>query len=225
MADEQVAGTESTSSAGERRRSDRRDADRRSDERRLPPPIWRRPAAYVAYGVVGTFLLVMFLRPGGEDADDPMVQAAVVEQTAMAETLPRDASLPVTPTRDATTIAQYETLLAEGDAAVGQILRTELYCGSVMPITVRASTTPNPAIAGLIDGEGRVGGAECRWSSEARSSDFLLVIPPDLAEEFARMPEVELNFVMRRRLSAYVEWLGRSEDLSLRTAGVLREIP
>jgi hypothetical protein len=35
---------------------------------------------------------------------------------------------------------------------------------------------------------------------------------------------VELNFVRRRRIPANVEWLGRSEELALRNAGVLRQV-
>ena len=114
--------------------------------------------------------------------------------------------------------------VSEGDGAVGQLIRTELFCEPLTPVSVRDVTPPSNALVGLIDGEGRVGGAECRWGTEARSEDFLLVIPPQLAEEFARMPEVEVSFVRYRRVAAQLEWLGRSEDLSLRTAGVLRAI-
>jgi hypothetical protein len=173
---------------------------------------------------VGTFLLVMLVRGAGDDAD-PIAQESIIADPAasepVAQTLP-----PVETTRTAYTLAEFEQLLAEGETAVGQVVRTELFCGSITPVTVRQgdNANANPTLVSLTDSQGRVGGAECRWSDEARNSDFLLVIPSGLAEEFARMPEVEMNFVRRRRVPAQVEWLGRSEELSLRTAGVLRAI-
>ena len=161
---------------------------------------------------------------GGSSESDPMAQAAEVERVAMAA---EGAEPPVTPaptTRDAFTLAQFERLVAEGNGANGQIVRTELYCGSIRPVNVRAVTTIPAVLSSMVDGESRVGGAECRWSAEARSEDFLLVVPSELAEEFARMPEVELNFVRYRQVPATVEWLGRSDALSLRISGVLRQI-
>jgi hypothetical protein len=209
---------------GDRRATDRRRGDRRRDDRRLPPPIWRRPAAYVAYGVIGTFALVLVFNATGDDELDSRQQAAIIERTAMAEPAPGTLASPAAPTRDAYTIANYEGLIAEGEQAVGQIVRTELYCGSLNQVAVRETDRTHPTLLGLADSEGRVAGAECRWSREARSSDFLLIVPSNLAEEFARAPEVELNFVRRRQIPAHVEWLGRSEALSLRYAGVLRDI-
>lgn len=208
---------------GERRRKDRRSGDRRGDERRTPPPFWRRPAAFIAYGVVGALLIMLFFRGGDDGVPDPAAEVFVAEPEVRPADLPV-ASGPLEPTREAFTLAQYERLIAEGEGAVGEIVRVELYCGSIIPVTVRESDRAEPALLALAEGSGRVAGAECRWSQEGRSSDFLLVVPADLAEEFARAPEVELNFVRRRRIPAHVEWLGRSEALSLRTAGVLREI-
>jgi hypothetical protein len=212
-------------SRGDPRGGDRRNTDRRRDDRRAPPPAWRRPSAFVAYGVVGTILLVLLLR--GVGAGEPEREIVVLDTAGPSPaTQERRTSLPdpPAPTRDAFGVASYERLLAEGDAAVGEIVRAELFCGSISSISVREPERAHPTIASLADADGRVGGAECRWSREARSSDFLLIVPPDLAERFARAPEVELNFVRRRRIPAHVEWLGKSESLSLRNSGVLREI-
>ena len=153
-----------------------------------------------------------------------MTQAAEIERLAMVAETVQPPINEVQRTRDAFTLAQFEELLAEGNEATGQIVRTELYCESITPVNVRETTPPDPLLATLVDGDGRVGGAECRWGPEARSEDFLLVIPSELAEEFARMPEVELNFVRYRQVPASIEWLGRSDALSLRISGVLRDI-
>jgi len=208
---------------GERRGSDRRGRERRRDDRRTPLPIWRRPAAFVAYGVVGAMLVLLLFRGRGADEADARSQAVMVERIAMEE----EQALPVPangPSREAFTLAQYARLVAEGEDAVGEVVRTELYCGSISPVNVRTGERVNPALVELADAEGRVAGAECRWSREARSSDFLLIVPPDLAEQFAGAPEVDLNFVRRRRISADIEWLGRPEALALRNAGVLKVI-
>ena len=211
MADPEQKNVTPRSSSG-----DRRGPERRKQDRRTPPPLWRSPAAYVAYGVVGALILVLFV--SGDDEPELTVEAA--EQTAVAEEYqPR--AVPAGSVRDAPTVPHYEALIAEGDDAVGQIVRTELYCESIMAVAV---SVPDTVLAPLMDGEGRVPGAACRWSREARSEDFLLIVPPQLAEPFARAPEVELNFVQRRRLPAELEWLGRSEAVALRNAGVLRQI-
>jgi hypothetical protein len=207
--------------ARDRRRGERRSGDRRRPDRRASPPYWRHPAAFVAYGVVGALLLSLLFR-GGDERSDRVVEAAVESGARPQRVAPQ--SGPVVPTREAYSPAQYERLLAEGEDAVGEIVRTELFCGSINPVAVRDTDRPHPGLVALADADGRVAAAECRWSRESRSSDFLLVVPPDLAEEFARAPEVELNFVRRRQVRAHVEWLGRSEALSLRNAGVLREI-
>jgi hypothetical protein len=219
----QASAVEGEEVGRERRASaDRRSGNRRRDERRTPPPIWRRPAAYVTYGVLAGFVLVLMVRGLGS-GPAPDMDPAAMEQLTIAEPPP---SPPpgAAPTREAFTLAQYERLIAEGGDAVGEIVRTELFCGNISPVTVRAGERSNPALVALADADGRAPAAECRWGREARSSDFLLIVPPDLAEEFARAPEVELNFVRRRRIPANVEWLGRSEELALRTAGVLRDI-
>jgi hypothetical protein len=219
-------GETTPTTAGDVRAADRRRGDRRRESRRGALPVWRRPAALVAYGVVGALVLVMILQGlGRDDVEDGSAIAREIEIAEAAREQPIAAGAGNYPaTREAYTLAQYERLLAEGDAAVGEIVRTELFCGSINPVTVRDSERANRGLIQLADAQGRVGGAECRWSSEARSSDFLLIVPSDLAEDFARSPEVEMNFVRRRRIPANVEWLGRSEELALRNAGVLRQV-
>lgn len=218
---EQESVTPSGDRAGDRRQQDRRSDERRRDDRRTPPPPWRKPAAYVAYGSVGALVLVLMLRSLG--SDDPQPIDAATETELLGEPPPEPA-VDASGAREAFTTGQYERLLTEGQNAVGQMVRTELYCGSVAPIATRDVQAAGGSLAALVDAEGRVAGAECRWGREGRTSDFLLIVPPGLAEEFARAPEVELNFVRRRVIQANVEWLGRSEPLALRTAGVLREI-
>jgi hypothetical protein len=215
------SGGEGGGSTG-KRGGDRRGKERRRDDRRSPPPPWRRPEAYIAYGVLGALVLVLLVRavsaPTGGDARE---QAVALELAMEEPEVPQ----PTGPTREAYTLAQFERLVAEGEDAVGEVVRTELYCGSISPVTVRSGERPvHRRLLDLADTEGRVAGAECRWSRDGRTSDFLLIVPPDLAEEFATAPEVELNFVRRRRVPAELEWLGRSDALALRTAGVLKEI-
>jgi hypothetical protein len=209
---------------GEQRGGERRAMDRRRVERRTPPPLWRRPAAYVTYGVLGTLLLIVGFGLDGDEENEPEAEAAMLETSSRTAPSTPAGELPPGGAREAYTQAQFERLIAEGDQAVGQIVKAELYCGSINPVSMRTDQPTSKSLQGLVDGEGRVGGAECRWSKEAMSSDFLLIVPPELAEEFARAPEVELNFVKRRQIPAQIEWLGRSEALSLRTSGVLRGI-
>jgi hypothetical protein len=82
---------------------------------------------------------------------------------------------------------------------------------------------PEAAVAALA-ANGRVPAAECKWGSanDPRREDFVLLVPPDLADRFASTPVVTDQFQRRRRISAEVEWLGRSEALALRPAGVFR---
>jgi hypothetical protein len=208
---------------GDRRGQDRRVADRRARERRLPPPPWRRPWALVAYGVVGALALVAIwnLASGGRTApveEEPTVvradtPAQVVDPVATAD-----------PFEDASGAEGFERLMVGGEASVGRRVRTELFCGSVSSFTIIQGHPVPRSVADLIQ-EGKVPAAECKWGrpSEGQSrSDFLLLIPPDLADEFASAPVVTDNYVERRHVVADVEWVGRSETLALRTGGVLR---
>lgn len=222
MADSEEAGLAPV--GGDRRGGDRRTGDRRRVDRRAPPPLWRRPSAFVAYGVLGalTFvLLVQALTPESEP------QAATIANDAAATGMTGTSALPpVDPAsvREAYSVADFETLIAEGDRAVGQVVRADLFCGSIASRQVRDIAGVNPALQQLADADGRVGGAECQWGREGRTAEILLVVPPALAAEFASAPEEEINFLRRRRVGAQLEWLGRSEALSLRYAGVLRDI-
>src|SRR5690606_30362269 len=107
---------------------------------------------------------------------------------------------PPAPTREAFSAAEYEALLAEGDAAVGAVVRTELFCGPLTQVTVREGVAMHPTIRAMVDAEGRVAATDCRWSRESLSSDLSLVVPPELTSDFANAPTVEISFVTRRRI-------------------------
>jgi hypothetical protein len=202
-------------------RGDRRGNERRRDDRRAPTPLWRKPWAFAGYGVIAALIVVLLL--GGEEEAPQLADAGAPLDSVRGQTY----TIPDTPPgtiRDAYSVAEFEALIAEGEQAVGDVVRTEIFCGSISPLAVREHERMNPAVNALADAEGRVAGAECRWSREARTADFILIVPPVLAEAFAQAPEEELNFVRLRRVSANVEWLGRSEELALRYSGILREI-
>jgi hypothetical protein len=211
------------SSGGDRRGDDRRGTERRRVDRRTPPPAWRRPSAFVAYGVVGALGVVLLVQAFAEDPEPAASAAAGIDATVVAAP-PSPEPLPPGQVREAFSAADYQTLIAEGDRAVGQIVRADLYCESISSMQVRDIEGISPVLMALADAEGRVGGAECRWGREDRTAEILLVVPPDLAGDFATGPEVELNFIRRREVPAQLEWLGRSEALALRYAGVLRAI-
>lgn len=156
---------------------------------------------------------------GGDDTPSVAAIQAPVERLDVG-----DSTVTVSPTRDAFTVGDYERLMAEGQNAVGQVVRAELFCSPIAPVSMRAVDEPAPALAVLADEQRRVAGAECRWTRTDRSEQFLLIVPPHLAQEFAQMPEEEINFIRQRVVPANVEWLGRSNDLSLRIAGILRGI-
>ncbi|HEX2190996.1 MAG TPA: hypothetical protein VHG51_18955 [Longimicrobiaceae bacterium] len=223
-ADREGVGTERT---GDRRGVDRRSDDRRRTDRRTPPPPWRRPWALVTYGVLGALAVVLLWNALAGD-DGPATQGAVVEARpappAVDPTPPPAAS---EPSQDAFRTADFERLVIEGESARGRRVRTELYCASPDPVALRQGI-PNAerAIVALRDSTGRVPGADCKWGArgDERRQDFLLLVPPGLADEFAAAPLTTDAFVRRRRLLAEVEWIGRSEILSLRTVGVLRRV-
>jgi hypothetical protein len=125
---------------------------------------------------------------------------------------------------EASGAAGYERLLAEGEGAMGRRVRTELFCEPINPVQMRAQGTISASVAALADASGRVPGAECTWGRDGGVPDFLLLVPPELAAQFAAAPEVAQGFIRRRRVRAELEWIGRSEALALRNVGVLREI-
>ncbi|HEX2209416.1 MAG TPA: hypothetical protein VHG93_17190 [Longimicrobium sp.] len=210
------------------RAGDRRGVDRRRVERRAPPPMWRRPWALVAYGVLGTLALVLLvngLEDDGEAADPR--DEALVEKPAEGATqvAPVDPRVAAAGPQDAYGTAGFERLVVEGEGAVGKVVRTELFCAPPQNFTIVAGHTAPRSVASLIQG-GQVPAALCKWgpTGEPRRQDLLLLVPPAKAEEFAAAPVVNDNFVERRRVVAEVEWVGRSETLALRTAAVFRSM-
>lgn len=224
MAAEQESGA--TERTGDRRDNERRSNDRRRVERRSPPPVWRRPWALVGYGVLGALAAVLVFNALAADDGPPpgeVVPAGPVVPSADSTPPPAAGE----PPQDAFATADFERLVIEGQEARGRLVRTELYCGTPDPVALRQGI-PNAesVILALRDSMGRVPGADCKWGArgDERRQDFLLLVPPDLADDFAAAPVTTDNFVRRRRLLAEVEWIGRSEILALRTVGVLRRV-
>jgi hypothetical protein len=89
-------------------------------------------------------------------------------------------------------------------------------------VSLIAGSSISPSMAALADTRGQVPGAECRGGASADAPDLFLLVPPQLATDFAAAPEVEIGFMRRRRVAAEVEWIGRSEALALRIVGVLQ---
>jgi hypothetical protein len=209
------------------RAGDRRGNERRRLERRAPPPVWRRSWALVSYGVLGALALVLLFRvaTGGEDAEPGARDEALVEKQAEGGTEVKATNPAATASgpEDAYGSAGFERLVVEGEGAVGRVVRAELYCEAVQNFTIISGHTAPRSVASLIQ-EGRVPAARCRWGgpAEPRREEFLLLVPPALASQFASSPVVKDNFVERRRVVAEVEWVGRGETLALRTAGVFR---
>ncbi len=210
---------ESNDAAG--RGGDRRGRDRRKTDRRAPTPPWRRPWALVAYGVVSAFVLMLILNGlEGEEEEVPLTVRSM-NSPQVADTT-RAASSPI---RNGFTAADFEKLTAEGGAAVGQRVRTELYCESISSVSLRSVDTINPSLSSLADANRRVPAAECKWGGASGSAqDLLLIVPPVHAEQFGSAPTFTEDFVSRRRVRGIVEWLGRSDALALRTAAILRSI-
>lgn len=219
---ETQAGRDDARAAG-----DRRGADRRRVERRAPPPVWRRPWALVSYGVLGALAAVLLVSGlSGDDEEDlpDEVVTAPPAQPPTAEPSPQAAAAPPV---EAFGAADFERLVIEGEAARGRRVRAQLYCDAPSPVALRPSAPRvESAVAELADAEGRVVGAACKWGArdDERRQDFLLLVPPALADEFAAAPVATDDFVRRRRILAEVEWVGRSDALALRTAGVLRRV-
>lgn len=207
------------------RGGDRRQSDRRRVDRRAPLPPWRRPWAYVTYGVVGVLVVMLLFSLGGEPEAAP--PATAVETTmALPEVDTGAVAGAGVPVEDAHGTAGYEALLAEGGGAAGRRVWTTVYCEPIRSISLRTggNTRIPPSVAEAADADGRVPAAECRWGSEPSAPELLLVVPPPLAQRFASTPEVQQSFVLRREVPAEVEWVGRSDALALRIVAVLRDI-
>lgn len=214
------------SRGGDRRGQDRRGVERRRVDRRAPPPPWRRPAAFAAYGAAAAIVAVLMLRGcGGDDLDDRTAKAGPISPAPVAiDTAPTPARAGVI--ESALTTADFERLTLEGPGAVGRVVRAQLYCDAPTPVALMAGVdTVEAAIAPLVDRQAqRVPAAECKWGQQddPRREDFLLLVPPQLAAEFAAQPVTLDGYIRRRRLLANVEWIGRSRALSLQTVGIFR---
>jgi hypothetical protein len=119
--------------------------------------------------------------------------------------------------------AGFERLVLQGPSAIGKTVKAELYCEQPTSYQVRTNVDAEAPVAALA-ANGRIPAAECKWggANDPRREDFLLLVPPDLADDFAATPVINDDFQRRRRLLANVEWVGRSQALELRTAGVFR---
>jgi hypothetical protein len=192
-------------------------------ERRAPPPAWRRPWAYASYGALGVLALVVLLRGcGGDDAPTPTGPVAPAPPTiATAPTPPQPGRI-----EPAMTTADFERLTLEGERARGRMVQAQLWCEAPTPVALSTSSdTVEAAIAPLVDrAASRVPGATCLWGAQgdARREEFLLLVPPDLADEFASEPVALDGFVRRRHVVARVEWIGKSRALALATVGIFR---
>lgn len=209
--------------SGDRRGDDRRGDNRRRQDRRAPPPPWRRPWAFVAYGLLAGLLLFVVFR-GGDDAAAGPGEAEIIQAPQTLDVDPAVQPGADAPPIEAQSLAQFERLVAEGDAATGRRVGTRLFCGSLNSVAVRDVPRVPSSIAEHTDSSGRVPAAECKWGAATGAPEVLLVVPPDLANEFAAAPQVVQAFVRRRQLDAELEWIGRSDALALRTAVVLRRI-
>lgn len=218
MPDEQTPNT--AAEDRDRRGADRRGDDRRRPERRAPAPLWRRPWAYALYGVAGAFLIVVLSRMVEEDEPE-LVPQLVNAGPEVDTTAP---AAPAGPAREAMGTGEFERLLAEGESAAGQRVVTLLYCEEVASISLTPDQSAHASVAALADANSRVPGADCKWGPEANAPDLLLLVPPELAPALAAAPQVQQNFVDRRRIRAEVEWIGRADALALRNVGVLRAI-
>jgi hypothetical protein len=219
---------DSTGDTGLPRGGDRRGRERRRTDRRSPTPWWRRPWAFAGYGVAGTLLLFlaassMFGRRDAAPLDAELTDAPPPRLPAPEHEPPPAATLPP---EDAFGSAGFERLVVEGDAATGRLVRTTLFCNPPQRVAMGRTDRVETAVSALADEQGRVPAAECKWGERGttRREDFLLLVPPELAEAFAGSPEVTDSFVRRRQIAATLEWIGRSDALSLRTAGVLRRV-
>lgn len=207
------------------RTGERRGTDRRKTDRRDPIPFWRKPIALVGYGVAGALLLVMLLGGlrGGDKgvARDERLSSSTGAANPAVEDEP--ARPPPRAPEDAYGQAGYDRLTVEGQASIGRLVKTELFCQSPRTFTIVSGDTVRRALGDLIQ-NGVIPAAECRWgsASDAKREAFLLIVPPAHARDFANTPVVTEAFVERHRVVALVEWIGPTQALALRPAGIMR---
>jgi hypothetical protein len=180
----------------------------------------------VAYGVLGTLLLVSIIRGLGDDESPGQVPAGGGEVVSAPAPVPtRESPVRATAPEPAQTTADFERLTIEGDRARGRLVVAQLWCETPVPVAVNADTIES-AVAVLVDTTGgqSVPGARCKWGGrdDPRRGDFILLVPPTLATQFASAPVVMDGYVRRRRLIAQVEWIGKSRALALSTVGVFK---
>ena len=211
---------ESSEEARNRRGPDRRGDERRRPERRAAPPVWRRPWAFAVYGLLGAFLIVVLSRMLEEDEPAAAGEVTTAQVSPAVDTVAPPAA--GAPPREAMGVGEYERLVAQGDAAAGPRVITQLYCEPVNSVSMNAEATVQASVAALADTNGRVPGAECTWGAGTDAPKLLLLVPADLAPTFAAAPEVQQSFVRRRSVRAEIEWIGSSQALALRNVGVLR---
>jgi hypothetical protein len=217
---------------GENRGGDRRGGDRRKVDRRSPPPVWRRSWALVAYGVIGSLLIVALVSAAlGDGEEDQSDLAAAKDSTdIVAAPAPVAVEAPPPPSPDAAPEAamgteDFERLSLQGDAALGRVVRAQLFCEAPSPVALVEGADTIPAqLVPLVDAERRVPAAVCWWGrrDDPRREEFLLVVPPTRAAEFSSAPVVMDGYVRRRHLIAHVQWMGKTRALALRTAGVFQ---
>jgi hypothetical protein len=209
---------------GDNRGGDRRGTDRRRVDRRAPAPWWRRPWAFASYGALGVLALVVLLRGCGGGDDTPTPTGPIAPAPPPIATTPT----PAQPGRiePAMTTADFERLTLEGERARGRIVQAQLWCEAPTRMALSSSTdTVESAVAPLVDrAASRVPGATCLWGAkdDPRREEFLLLVPPDLAAEFASQPDALDGYVRRRHVVAKVEWIGKSRALALATVGIFR---
>lgn len=223
MADDEATDTR----GGDRRGTDRRNDDRRRQDRRAPPPPWRRPPALVAYGAVAALLVVFVLRGcGGDTPRDVATAPPIAPAPPPVDTSHAPAPARNAPAEPAMATGDFERLTLEAEHARGRLVQAQLYCDAPANVAVQASVdTVEAGVAQLVDPQTHsVPAAECKWGAQddPRRQDFLLLVPADLAAEFASQPVVADGYFRRRRVVAKVEWIGKSRALALQTVGVFR---
>jgi hypothetical protein len=209
---------------GDNRGGDRRANDRRRTDRRAPLPPWRRPAAFAGYGAAGVLALVLVMRGCGGGDDTPTPTGPIAPAPPPIATTPP--TPPHGPVEQALRTADFERLTLEGERARGRIVQAQLYCDAPTPVALSSSTdTVEASIAPLVDrAASRVPGATCLWGAQddPRREEFLLLVPPDLAQQFTSEPVTLDGYVRRRKVIANVEWIGKSRALALQTVGIFR---
>jgi hypothetical protein len=126
---------------------------------------------------------------------------------------------------DATRTADFDRLTLLGAAARGRVVRAQLYCEPAGDVALTQSDTIDSDIAPMVDPQSkRVPAARCKWGAQddPRRSELLLLVPQQLAGDFAAQPAVLDGTVRRSRVIANVEWMGQSRALALETVAIYR---